>query len=137
MTDLTEFLLARVAEDEARARTAAGAAPEPWEVADRGWMARLYRAGSDQPILEVEQDRLAEPVPGALLEHIAAHGPARVLAECAAKRRIIELHDDALKHEMDFGEQSALGADLMHSDVLQLLALPYADHADYRSEWTP
>jgi hypothetical protein len=50
-----------------------------------------------------------------------------MLAECEAKRRIVErvappdeLHDSG---------------DCSECDVTRLLALPYADHADYQPEW--
>ena len=45
--------------------------------------------------------------------------PERILAECEAKRRIVERWRE------------------LHPDVLRLLALPYADHADYQQEWRP
>ena len=50
--------------------------------------------------------------------------PTRWLAECAAKRRIVEWHqpDDVCD-------------DACHT--LRLLALPYADHPDYDESWRP
>ena len=50
--------------------------------------------------------------------------PARVLAECEAKRRIVE-----------HCEVDHLVASPGDPYVLQLLALPYADHSDWREEW--
>jgi hypothetical protein len=91
---LTEFLLTRIAEDEAVAR----AAEQTWDSdRDGGWW-----VGCDP-------DTQA---------HIARHDPARVLTECEAKRAIVELISSP-------GPQA-----------LRLLALPYADHADYQPEWT-
>lgn len=52
---------------------------------------------------------------------------ARVLAECDAKRRIIDWHDLA---ERQYGPRTAAG-------ILEILALPYAEHPDYRDEWRP
>ncbi len=53
---------------------------------------------------------------------VSMFSPARVLAEVAAKRRIVE-------HENKWGEDDV---------VLRLLALPYAEHPTYRSEyWMP
>jgi hypothetical protein len=77
---LAEFLLARIAEDEVAA-TEAGA--DSWEVADErkvrwvrnGGNAHGWAAFADLPTATV---------------HIARWDPARVLAECEAKRRIIE-----------------------------------------------
>ena len=85
-------------------------------------------------------------------DHIARHEPARVLTECEAKRRIIA------DHELVPYSQPNLGAgwetvestrctrctrytDWMEitpvCDTLKALALPYANHADYREEWRP
>jgi len=51
--------------------------------------------------------------------HIARHDPARVLAECEAKRRILTYAE--------------------HNDDVYLLgsylALPYADHESFQAEW--
>lgn len=58
--DISEFLLARIAEDEAAAREALGR---------HRWVQGRY--------------------PGTTYEHIARHDPARVLAECKAHRAIV------------------------------------------------
>ena len=68
----------------------------------------------------------------------------RGLADLDSKRRIVELHvatelavatiaplDDVIG---DAISQSALA---VTTGVLQLLALPYADHPGYRQEWKP
>ncbi len=79
--------------------------------------------------------------------HIARHDPARVLREVAAKRRIMELHQEGLSNDFPMGVEPAEGDILcMTCDdralkqyypcpTLRLLALPYADHADYRADW--
>jgi hypothetical protein len=46
--------------------------------------------------------------------------PARVLAECEAKRRIVELHRQSWPVSLK---------------ILRILAVVYADHPDYRDEW--
>ncbi len=65
-------------------------------------------------------------------EHIARHGPARVLAEVDAKRRLLDylvaLEDKALD-----GNWWNLDTD----EPAKLLALPYADRPGYRDEWNP
>jgi hypothetical protein len=60
----------------------------------------------------------------------------RVLAECEAKQRIVERHaPDSI------GDGSSLHVchDSLADDTdcveLRALALPYADHPDYRQEW--
>jgi hypothetical protein len=134
---LTDFLLARLAEDEAAARACAEAFPSPWEVADRGWRVRIYAA--DVPdigdhaepgdtrapcVIEVEPQRHHRELnDGGWLsdrvEHIARHDPARVLADVEAKRRIVEWD---VEQPVDRG-------------VLNILASVYADHPDFREEW--
>ena len=122
LPDLDQFVLARIAEDKRIASDAAAASGRAdWDV----------DAGAGKP-----------PV----AEHLARHDPARVLAECAAKRRLVMVCRDsrpdlrflgARPHGMaDFpltpGDQHQLAA-----LTLALLALPYADHHDYRPEWRP
>src|SRR4026208_2134659 len=100
---LTEFLLARIAEDEEAAQVCAEAFPSPWEVADRGWRVRIYAAtmpdlGDHAELGDVVVPCVIEVEPtrhhhllneGGWLSdrvaHIARHDPARVLAECEAK----------------------------------------------------
>jgi hypothetical protein len=109
MNDLAEFLLTRIAEDGAVAdRWPEEVEPGTW-VDDRG-----------HPIWAPR---------------------SRVLAECEAKRRIVERY----RHEADVtartpasglktpqeARSGALG------EACLLLALPYADHPDYRPEWRP
>jgi hypothetical protein len=75
--------------------------------------------------------------------HIARWDPARVLAECEAKRRIVAIHARDYGHECPGeGEDPIMipagwyGSDgCRDCDVLRLLALPYASHPDYREEW--
>jgi len=99
---LTDFLLARIVEDEAAARDQ----PEWARVTSGGPMACLG-----------EDSRLETTF-------------ARVLAECEAKRRIVELFPNHPDHSDGWGNAGGR--------VLELLALPYADHADYREdEWRP
>jgi hypothetical protein len=65
----------------------------------------------------------------------------RVLAECAAKRQIIELH--GLNDGTDWPvclvccDSAGYEAELYPCATLRLLAVPYADHPDYRQEWRP
>lgn len=59
--------------------------------------------------------------------------PRRMLAEVDAKRRIIDLialNGDGQPLYRDSGAQ-------VWEDALKLLALPYADYPDYRTEWRP
>lgn len=111
---LTEFLLARIAADEELAQTAIR--PEemhPW---------------GDRSLPQTSPAQWADEVNGYLGgpwgEHCGNWNPLRVLAECAAKRRMVtlaaELDLKALDSEPWVAEQ-----------FLIRLAAPYADHPDY------
>lgn len=102
---LTEFLLARIAEDEAAASYASTRGDFDWEQDAGGWWLGFY-------------------------DHYRRHDPVRVLAECEAKRRIVEVHaHNARWDDTNVGDWARA--------TLELLALPYADHPDYREEWRP
>ena len=103
MSDLVEFLHARIDEDEAQARDAIRLrdAVRPDYCPDRE-----FRSWPDLGIPAV------------------VVGAERALAECEAKRRIVEQHSDI-----------AWGGYAVRDAVLGHLALPYADHPDYNQEW--
>ncbi|HZO69373.1 MAG TPA: DUF6221 family protein [Kribbellaceae bacterium] len=68
--------------------------------------------------------------------HRERHETAHVLADIAAKRRIIEWHSDN-PHECEGPQGSEYVAD-DDSDpcsTMKALASVYADHPDYRKEW--
>ena len=60
---------------------------------------------------------------------------SRVLAECEAKRRIVRMRQNA-KAFVDEVVVGMLIAKTLDA-ALAHLALPYADHPDYRQEWKP
>ncbi len=72
-------------------------------------------------------------------KHMARHDPARVLADVAAKRAILDAHE-----ELTIGCCNTC-TEGMHSSehqswpcaTVRLLALPYADQPGYREEWRP
>jgi len=108
-TTLTEFLTDRIAEDEAEAHVFDWAEPGEYEASDveaSGEYVTIYMA------------------------------PSRLLAECEAKRRIIEVHlsGDAWCDHCSGGEHRG-NPDAC--PTLRLLALPYADHPDYDETWRP
>lgn len=113
MSDLASFLLARIAEDEATGQQAvADLDDEPHAGVIGGWANVLP-----------SHLRFAQRIT-----------PARVLAECEAKRLIVE-HEDARgeKRIVTFGGEPvrAVGT----SPVLKHLALPYADHPEFDPVW--
>lgn len=115
---LVEFLLARIVEDEERARRAASV------------------EGADFMLAALPLDVFDGLRPGF---------PNRVLAECAAKRRIVALHE----HDLSGTYGSIPGCWCCDDDrdyglipagwceTLRALAVVYADHPDYRPEWSP
>ena len=115
---LTEFLLAHIAEDEAAAS----------------------RSASVLLIAHIDRCKEVYSEEWYTFKHHERWGPTRVLAECAAKRRIIALaaeaesrtHDD---DPMPEGSEWLLGRRQGASAALRALALPYADRADYLPEW--
>jgi|SRR5690625_901127 len=118
---IVEFLKRRIAEDEDQARAAA-ARGDVWQVQDEQiWADIDHRAGVVHASWERESATPAE------LAHIARHDPARVLAECQAKRAIIEQVSDI----------EWTGSYAVRDVVLGHLAAVYADHPDYQPEWRP
>lgn len=144
---LTEFLLARIAEDEAAAQQAGSDTAMRWK-RSVDWM------GDDSNGVEADGEQADEYDDGVIVydegrptkaeaEHIARHDPARVLAECEAKRRIVQSRP--LIGLPDLPGGAAPGTlDALHDEVerqrefvFRLLALPYAGHPDYDETWRP
>ena len=131
--DLAAFLLDRILEAEAVAREAT---PGPWRSiqwrSDADDEPTVYGVDAgpraDEPVPVVP--RSAERKAGRNADHIALHDPALVLAECAALRRVVEIHQQAARVA---GEGLAFPT----RAVLHALALPYAAHPDYDSSWRP
>jgi hypothetical protein len=117
-SQIAEFLEARIAEDEALALNAQHHDAKVPGV----WVTEHHNSEyHDQPnSAHIAEDRAGHYwtvasevfIPNA--EHIARHDPARVLAECAAKRVILRN-----------ANYTALNA----------LAAVHADHPDYRKDW--
>lgn len=65
--------------------------------------------------------------------------PDRVLAECAAKRRIVEAHhwEEEWENGVRFTSDCADCWQSPPCHTLRILATVYSDHADYRPEWKP
>lgn len=134
MTDLAEFLRARIADDELNARNAD--ADQPWSANMQGDLAWIETQFTGRSVASFQRFEDAW--------HAAWWQPLRALAECEAKRRIVEHHARVPDDEGDPAADlcavcSANGPDAQGwpCDTLRLLTLPYADHPDYRSEWRP
>lgn len=102
MSNLAEFLLRRIAQEEEWARAASRTSQPPSPVS-----------------------------------------PGRLLADCAARRKIIALHEVSLVSDgrlaMLDGESGSCRAGRNEREyvcpTLRLLALRYADHVEFDSEW--
>jgi hypothetical protein len=117
---LTEFLLARIDEDE---RIARSFDTDPVRIYEnrRGLPLNLDRGELRLKWYELLQGRQYR------------EARARVVAECQAKRRIVAVCSEDLR---ELGEDVLEdGADRPTWRVLTALALPYADHVDFREEW--
>lgn len=122
MTDLTEFLLERIAEEQMIAQLAILKSPN-WLPC---WSAESdYRDVNDGAAAMVVESATNEEI----AEHIALHGPARVIAECDAKRSIIRGCADVLSNP------SAPEAVALADDTLRTLAGLYTQADGYDPAW--
>jgi len=149
---LTEFLLARIAEDEAVARAAIDpnrpgthwqwinyrddtvlAAPT-WEdmpvyLATVEGFATTSGVG-DLPAFPLGHVEADEP---RAMPHIARHDPARVLAECEARRRIVDEASELLA--LNEGTSVWMAAAAHARRTLRHIATVYADHPNFDEAW--
>jgi len=65
--------------------------------------------------------------------HAARQDPARVLAECAAKRQILNRYLDACAADQSSGTFATVWGE--RREALATLAAVYADRADYDESW--
>ncbi|MGP4085473.1 DUF6221 family protein [Streptomyces sp. KR55] len=153
--DLVAFVRARLDEDERIAHAASWAdeanawhaEPSPFGARDNGQRWFIEDAMDDGVVTHV--DPAASDDEG-VARHIARHDPARVLAEIDAKRRILAEHQpdrfgdcttcagpEDFDDDADGHRTWSRSAKPFPCPTLRLLALPYADHPDYREEWRP
>jgi hypothetical protein len=146
---LTEFLLARIAEDEADVL-------DRWDSDGRARVATVW-TGGDPGYTTVASDDgdgvwIADgrEVTDARNAHVL-FDPARVLAECEAKRQIVEWHRwspspgmECAGHPEPFAPHGDYGEgycmyfaehDGEFSPELRAIAAVYSDHPDYRDDW--
>jgi hypothetical protein len=136
---ITEFLEARIAEDEMAAKAAT---PGPW----------IWRGQPDGQVLasveSLPEDKYGYREPVAYVvtaegydeprvdvsesdaKHLVRHDPARVLAEGAAKRAILADVESVRLFNADYSLIAG------HAErQLAHLAAVHSDHADYQQEW--
>lgn len=124
---LTDFLLARIAEDEGRAR----AAIDDDTGHDEGFANQYDELIRPPSGIGVAKGGFGE----AAARMIATYAvPRRTLAECEAKRRIVELHG-VNEYRVDPCDAHDANLETIPCETLRALAAVYAGHPDYRSEW--
>jgi hypothetical protein len=130
--DLVAFLRARLDEDAELANSG-----ESWSAFDESPSSATRRVDVDHSI-----ERVVACTRSWRGLHIARHDPARVLAEVAAKRRVIADYKDAVRTLNAAGPGTPphdimTGATNTYLRTLRLLAAVYADHPDYLPKWGP
>lgn len=144
MSELADWLLEQIAEDERVARLAAlsvgwrGFGDERVE-SGKSWIASYHEVKRIRSDDAPPSDRTVADCGSLMLDrakHIAAFDPARVLAECESKRRIIAEHG-ANKYRVDPCDAHDARLETIPCATLRLLALPYADRQGFREEWRP
>jgi hypothetical protein len=110
---ITDFLLARIAEDEEVAHHARGLLGMEAE-----WHTVEHLRGRGLTVADAR--------------HVERWSSARALVECDAKRRIVEEHTGE-----SIGDPMCRHLAAEPCATLRSLTLPYADHPDYDEAWRP
>lgn len=129
MNDLVEWLRGQLDEDERALRVGVIDAEGAW------WCTRCGGGFSDVRRLD---DHL-------FAEHGGREwGPARMLAEVDAKRRVFDLHGPVRLRSTRGAAETVTDCRMCNHfpaqypcGTLRLLALPYADRPGYQQEWAP
>lgn len=141
MNDLSAWLQTQIAEDE---RLAKAATPGPWQ-----WDGDAVDTVAQSPDYIARyrwvsmSDSDTEGVLAVNGEHIAAWDPARVLAECEAKRKLIDRYERAVAAAPSAVSSYVRGQDYGYReaclDAIQDEAAVYAamGRPGYREEWPP
>jgi len=120
MTDLAAWLIDAIAADERVAR-----AVMDWHEAPIAHNLPWHTTPGDPRVIAWGLTCVAAASDRVVSEFIARHDPARVLAECAAKRAVVERYVYLADHG-DSGDARW---------VLAALAQPYRDREGWRDEW--
>ena len=132
MSDLVDFLRARLDEDEATARAAARnydseTGRAEWTVDGLAIVAADGHCVAVTELADDEDDRA----------HIARWDPKHVLLEVATKRRVLRTIDAGGRWRALRTRRQMNAYREWAEHVLHLLALPYTNHPKYQSEWAP
>ncbi|MCX4605484.1 DUF6221 family protein [Streptomyces anulatus] len=135
MTDLADFLRARIAE---RRAIAEAASPWPWKINPDDPEEVL--AGDD--ILVADVFALSSNQTRNTATFIATNDPADVIADLDAKLALLVLHRRVEVRADEFAEIDACAAcevtglqDQYPCTTLRILARPFAGHTDYQEDW--
>lgn len=97
----------------------------------------LARIGEDEAVAQAASGSGVHDERPAVKEWIALANPLRMIVWSDARRRIVALHHAASPNGT--ADQDVC-AGCGHPDpcpTMRLMALPFADHPDYREEWRP
>jgi len=145
---LSEFLAARLDEDEA---TAKHATPGPWAweatgEKDNSWAVGLVQ-DEDENTLSGQIDAgdgiiidgVCEGIDGNLADadHVARHDPARVLREVEAGRAIVHRCTALMNEPDEYPNGLVSPRAVLARQVLMSLAAVWSDHPDYDEAWRP
>jgi hypothetical protein len=132
--ELHEFLEARIAEDEDYAQNIIDCEYDTYK-AEWGYLSSAkVDIGSPTDYIDAAND-------STVAKFIERFDPARILAECAAKRAVIDAASDEITY-------IPTGRSLWNNDpslgyieksegrvILEALAAPYSSHPDYDQSW--
>ena len=129
---ITEFIEARLAEIEARAKAAA-------EYPGKDWVNHPGRDATESVVFEDAGSPFAwidSTGSAAIGEHFALHDPRRELREVEAKRKILNEHKAVIRLA-GLTEQELGFLGWYREWVLKNLAAIDSDHPDYDPSWAP
>jgi hypothetical protein len=135
--ELTDFIKARLDEDEAIARSAGGKVQggHCWRQVDAGRSPGLIGDELGNVVVYDEGMPICEQA-----EHIARHDPARALREVAAKRKILWDHTPKTTGRRTACSRchygNVLGANWPCLTMTSLAGI-WSDHPDFHPQWTP
>jgi hypothetical protein len=151
---IVEFLLARIGEVEDLAKAAAGASV--WQSSDPPETYVVTVTGQRLFAVDLADQVHPDQSIVALAAHFAGQMPGQALAECEAKRQIIQLeaadkpkagappYNGPLNDPETGGRHPQLvaylaqhGEQVTDTPTLRVLAAVYFGHPDYREEWRP
>lgn len=130
---LVEFLLSRLAEDEAVAKAAHDGI---YTTSDGHWNIHYMGYDGTWPMPSASPGDDDEAFPWTI--HASRHDPARVLADVAAKRQIVSMVAESATYLPNDDPDDPVewnGEVHQAAAVLKALAQPYADHDQFREEW--